>query len=325
MFLRNVLFAVGAAFVLLGGGLFVVWLGQARNRPAAVESHVEKKTEILTAARAIPVGTLLRTEDMKWKEVNAGAIHPGTLLRGQVAEAEFVGAISRRSFAAGEVLIASEFIKPNERRFLAAVLKPGRRAISIAVDAAQSVAGLVLPGDQVDVILTQSFGDNVTDPGRKAVAETVLRNVRVIAVDQSLNTQRISTTDRGVIGSESRIPKTVTLELRESQAETLMVAAQIGKFQLAVRPIEATPALEDARKPNSRPIWASDVSLALTEMKPRQHGVLASASSEKCNPVEAGTGSTLESSIRRPPTSCVARMDVARPAIVPTNVEKGLQ
>lgn len=293
MFLRNVLLALGGVLVLVGAGLFIAWFSQMRSRPVAVvERSVESRPAVLVAARTIALGTLLRKEDIAWKDVMPGEVRPGYLMRGQVSEAEFLGAISRRNFAQDEPLIASEFVKPGDRQFLAAVLKPGSRAISIFVDAAQSAAGVALPGDRVGVILTQSFGEQATDPGRKTVSETMLRDVRVIAIDQSLTP---STNVAAAISTEARIPKTVTLELLERQAEALMVAAQLGKFQLAVLPLERVAVEHPEEQTEAGPVWASDVSPALREVGP--------PALRKCNPDESLSGSSLECLVRRPPNS----------------------
>jgi len=293
MLLRNVLLALGGVLVLVGAGLFIAWFSQMRSRPVAVvERSVESRPAVLVAARTIALGTLLRKEDIAWKDVMPGEVRPGYLMRGQVSEAEFLGAISRRNFAQDEPLIASEFVKPGDRQFLAAVLKPGSRAISIFVDAAQSAAGMALPGDRVDVILTQSFGEQATDPGRKTVSETMLRDVRVIAIDQSLTP---STNVAAAISTEARIPKTVTLELLERQAEALMVAAQLGKFQLAVLPLERVAVEHPEEQTEAGPVWASDVSPALREVGP--------PALRKCNPDESLSGSSLECLVRRPPNS----------------------
>jgi pilus assembly protein CpaB len=187
--------------------------------------------------------------------------------------------------AAGEPLNVSELVRPSERQFLAAALKPGTRAVSIAVDAPQSAAGLILPGDQVDVILTQSFADTGTDPALRTVAETVLHDVRVIAIDQNLTTTRSAGASRTLIPAESRVPKTVTFEVTEKQAERLIVAAQLGRLQLSVRPLETSPATTDADKREAGPTWASDVSPALNELNRRK----------------PQSGGTVENAVRRPP------------------------
>ena len=268
MSLRNVLLAIGAVCVLTGVVLLISLLRQVGNPPAAVETRVESPVAILVAARAIPAGKSLEKDDFRPKNVGPGEVLPGNLRPGQ--ETEFLGARSQRKFDEGEPLIASEFVK---QETLAAKLKPGSRAVSIlVVDAAQSAAGLALVGDYVDVILIQSFADSVTtDPGRKTVGETVLRNVRVMAINQWLNPQSNMPAPLGVgCGAEGCIPKTVTLELTERQAEVLLVAAKLGSFQLAVRPLESAGASQPEDKRNAKPVWASDVSPALDVLKPLQ-------------------------------------------------------
>ena len=181
----------------------------------------------MTAAHAIAKGSLLRQDDLKSRDLAPGEeLQPGSIVSGQGKD--FLGALSRRDFSEGEPLIASEFIKPSDRNFLAAVLKPGSRAISIFLDAAQSVAGLALPGDYVDVILVQSFEDKITAYPRQTTAgETVLHGVRVIALDQALAAPSGGLTSTVVAPTaDGRIPKTVTLEVAERQAETLLVALE---------------------------------------------------------------------------------------------------
>jgi pilus assembly protein CpaB len=284
MFVRNLLLVIGILSLLAGIALSVVWFNQM-GRPA-IETPALARMAVLVATHPVPAGTLLRPEDIRWKDIGPNEIKAGNLVRGQVSELEFIGAITRRPFAADESLVASDLVKPSERQFLAAVLKPGTRAVSISVDAPQSAAGLILPGDQVDVILTQSFGESVADTSRKSVAETVLRNVRVIAVDQALSTPaRPTTAPRGAFTAESRVPKTVTFELTEQQAERLYVAAQLGRLQLSVRPLEvpADAAAQAVREGGAT--WASDVSPALNEIA--RH--------------KSQSGSTVEGSVRRPP------------------------
>jgi pilus assembly protein CpaB len=338
MFIRNVLLAIGGVFVLAGVVLMIAWFGQAKNPPFVVETRVEAQQAVLAAARAIPNSTLLRKEDITWKDIGPGEVHPGNLLRGQVTETEFLGAISRRNFAEGEPLIASEFIKPGDQRFLAAVLKPGSRAISIFVDAAQSASGLALPGDYVDVLLTQSFDEKDTKTvtttyagvtqtvsegrpiaplRRKVAGETVLRGVRVIAVDQAMNLPAAVVATLSTVSVESRIPKTVTLELFGRQAEVLLVAQQIGEFQLAVRPLAAVDAAQSEDNRKAKPVWASDVSLAIREIPPLP------PEPQSCDPKTSFTGSTLECSVRRPFGVSYYSAPLASTVIAPKYIERG--
>ncbi len=204
-------------------------------------------------------------------EVPAAAVVGADIVRGGTSETDFLGAATRRAFAAREPLTADELAKPGDREFLVAALGPGFRAVSINVDAVQSTAGLVLPGDRVDVILTQNFGAQIADVAHKTVGETVLRDLRVIAVDQTLGPASKPVDVRNTLG-EVHMPKTVTLEVTERQAAILLVADQLGKVQLALRgQQDRTPAPLLTRLLNreqSSPIWAADVSKALVVQPP---------------------------------------------------------
>lgn len=284
MFLRNLLLVVGALCLLAGAALSVIWFNQIGS--TSVEQPPTVRLAILVSTRAIPAGTLLRPGDVGWRDANPGEIRAGSLVRGQVSDADFTGAITRRDFGAGEALIASELVRPGDRQFLAAALKPGSRAVSIAVDAPQSAAGLILPGDRVDVILTQTFGTTPDNPVAQSAAETILRNLRIIAVDQSINAQaRPSATASVGLSADSRIPKTVTFETSEAEAEQLFVGAQLGRLQLSLRPLELLPAGAPSGSETRSPTWAFNVSPALRDFSQRQQ------------PLK----STIENSIRRPP------------------------
>ena len=286
MHFRNFLLAIGVLFVLAGLGLSMVWLRMSAPAPQTAQQDLSRPA-MMVALHPLSTGTLLRTGDFAWKEIGPGEARPGTLLRGTVSDTEYLGAITRRDFAEGEALMAIELVKPSDRRFLAAVLKPGRRAVSISVDAPQSSSGLVLPGDYVDVVLTQSFGDNVATPTHRSVGETVLRNVRVVAVDQSLGAHAKSADEGKVPSPEARVPKTITLELNEQQVQVLFVSMQLGKLQLAVRPLEGAGVMRSDEWRQRPPTWASDVSPALKQLDRKEKAI--------------SSGSTVESAVRRPP------------------------
>ncbi len=270
MILRNILLGLGVLAMLAGVALGVIWLREPAPQQAeqAQEQAATPRPSILVANRSITTGMLLTASDMRWKELAANQLPPpDAMVRGQIAETEFVGAVSRRGFSAGEPLLQSELVKPDQGGFLAAVLAPAMRAVSVTVGAAESVAGLVAPGDRVDVILTQNFNDALVSPPRKSVGETVLHDVRVIAVDQALSgaIQAKQQPAPPTVGAEGRIPRTVTLEVTEQQAEKLLVALNLGKIELSMRPFAppsaAEPIPEGAATPTAT--WASDVSPAL--------------------------------------------------------------
>ncbi len=325
MLLRNLLLILGALFILAGAALGVVWLRhgpvspEAASREAAAPSSAGR-IEVLSAAHAIASGTLLQPSDIAWKELAPNQLRPGNLVRGEISEAEFMGAVTIRDFADGESLTASELIKLGSRKFLSAVLKPNHRAVSIFVDAAQSSSGLVLPGNHVDVILTQSFEGATKTSKKQSVAETVLEDVRIIAVDQALGQQpKTGPVDAANLTPESRIPKTVTLELTAREAEILSVADKLGQLQISVRPLENAASAAAAEK-RPAPAWSTDVSRALgeymrlgqAEAAKKPEAVPAETIVAACKPGQrppCGTGSTLESSVRWPPLTPYAAVN----------------
>lgn len=261
MYLRNILLAVGLAALLVGAALALLWAGHGAS--SASGARAEAKTGILVAAGEIRPGTLLRTEDMAWKDVPSSTVPPAAVVKAPGAERQFAGAVARRTFAAGEALVPGGLVRPGERGFLAAVLSPHMRAVSVSVDAATSTSGLIQPGDYVDAMLVQSLQGN--GESHSAVSETVLQNVRVIAVDQRFTGEdgRPAGGTLPLTATESRVPKTVTLEVDENDAKSLLVAAQLGKVTLAMRALQGAYADPPRPRGDTEPVWAGDISEAL--------------------------------------------------------------
>jgi pilus assembly protein CpaB len=313
MSLRKFLLVLGVVFIGAGMYLAVIWVN---NRPAPVETSQPKPAPAaaLVALSHIPAGTLLREGDIGWKELSAAEIRPDYLMRGTASEAELFGAITRRDFVKGEPLTAAELVKSTDRRFLAIVLRPGHRAVSISIDAPQTASGLALPGDLVDVILVQNFGDNVADAGHRAAGEIVLRSLRVLATDQTLVDQ-VKPPPGQTPGevAPTRIPQTITLEADERQAQKLYVANQLGKLHIALRPLRGSGTILASADDASGPVWASETSLAIRQMISGGSAAppAAAPESEPSEPSGArqapavrspsGSGSTLEMLLRWPP------------------------
>lgn len=261
---RTILMAIGLLALLGGLGLAALWYQQAGApaAPAVGGTQAIATQSVLVAAHAMPAGTLLRPGDMIWAEVPAATVVGSDILRGSVPDNDYVGAVTGQSFAAQQRVSAPEMVKPGERGFLVAALAPGHVAVSIPVDAVQSTSGLMFPGDRVDVILTQFFNAQANDPGHRSVGETVLRDLRVIAVDQTLVPPAKPATGGA---AEMKVPKTVTLEVTERQAAALLVAEQLGKIQLALRGLPDIANPRPAAPMASPPVWAAEVSPALGE------------------------------------------------------------
>jgi pilus assembly protein CpaB len=235
------------------------------------------KEQILAATVDLPAGTFLRAQDVTWQGVSETA--PDEIARPNAAaleakpdadedaKASVYGAVLRHPLPAGEPIRRGAFVKPGERDFLQIVLTPGARAIAIPVATGGASTGLLSPGDHVDVILTQNFkNDNQnqelrdTPLTRKSVSETVVENLRVLAVDAPDLKNAPVNQNAGSFG------RTVSMEVTADQAEQINVAAELGKLSLTLRSVN-DPTHYAAASPGAEPIkakWAGDVSPALS-------------------------------------------------------------
>jgi pilus assembly protein CpaB len=162
------------------------------------------------------------------------------------------GAVLRHELSAGQPIRRAAIVKPGERDFLQVVLTPGERAIAIPVATGGASTGLLSPGDFVDVVLTQDFKDGNTPLTRRSVGETVVENLRVLAIDAP--------------DAKGNFGRTVTLEVTAEQAELINVAAELGKLSLTLRSVtvpNTTDPMRTAQQEHVRPKWAGDVSPAL--------------------------------------------------------------
>jgi len=209
----------------------------------------------LVAAHPLPPGTLERDADLTVKTVPRDQLPPGAIVDSPEGRAQLNGALIQHYVETGTPLLLADVLRPRDRGFLAAVLTPGTRAVSIAVDPVSGVAGLIWPGDRVDVILTQELATGATAP-KRVVGETVLSDVRIVAVDQSI-VQGASPT----AGISGRLASTVTVQVSEDQAERLSVAGRLGRLSLAIRAIGGTPSRGGGGSPT---VTGEDVSPALS-------------------------------------------------------------
>jgi pilus assembly protein CpaB len=244
------------ALGLIGFGT-VAWIS-TRPPPSAKTAVAAQPTTmtVLTAARPVHAGELLKPEDIGTKvmPVNdptaATAMHDAPDARGLL-----VGSMVRRSLSAGDLLRDSDLMRPGDHGFLAAVLEPGMRAMTLAVDNTTGSAGLIWPGDRVDLILTQSIQDTSLPLGHRVAAETVLSNARVIAIDQQIIQGAAPT-------SSDSSQRTVTLEVTEEAAQRISVAIRLGRLSLSVRSAEKSQVAAQASS-SPQMTWAADVSPAL--------------------------------------------------------------
>jgi pilus assembly protein CpaB len=259
-------FAVFGLMALgLGGFGTVAWLstrppppppGQTTDAPPPPVRHM-----VLAAQGQLRAGTLLKPEEITVLDLPnppAGSQEDSPTIR-----AGLTGAMLRRSLSPGEPILNADVMRPGDHGFLAAVLGPNMRAATVGVDAVSGSAGLIWPGDHVDLILTQTLDAPDLPPARKVAAETVLADVRVIAIDQLLARGVAPTSDGGAQGS-----RTVTLEVTASQAERVAVANRLGKLSLAVRSADSSETVQAAQAATIQTTWGGDVSPALGRPTP---------------------------------------------------------
>jgi len=254
--------------------LFVIALTLAGGTAMLVRSFLAQRTveaeatplarpeapqrSVLVARGAIARGQILKAQDFSWQVWPEGGIDKNYILSGARTAENFAGWVARDPFAAGEPISEAKIVSPGSRGFLAAVLGPGMRAVSVPVTATSGISGFVFPGDQVDILITHQLtgGD-----AQHRAAETVLHDVRVIGIDQKLDTKN----------SEALVAHTATLEVTPKQSEMIAVAAEIGKLSLSLRSL-AMPSDEkhvaDANAADAQATYTMDSEVSPLVPKP---------------------------------------------------------
>ena len=199
-----------------------------------VAPEPEPDLRILVAAGNLPAGHLIQPDDLIWRVWNREDERlPSYFAEGKQQPGELHGAVVRRGISGGAPIVQGLVVKPGEQGFLAAVMEPGKRAVSVRINPVTGIAGLVFPGDRVDLLLTQTV-NRPNDPRRseRVASETVLTDLRVLAIDQSTNDQ--TTTPRQA--------EIVTLEVTPKQAELVILISELGQLSLSLRSLQGEEA-----------------------------------------------------------------------------------
>jgi pilus assembly protein CpaB len=237
---------------VLALGLIVVNLARPTAMPILAQNPPPLTSGYLVAARTLPAGTLARDEDVAVRTAPVSEIPKGAITDTPDARSGLRGSLIRDYLEPGTPIRADDVLRPRDRGFIASVLQAGHRAVSIGVDPVSGVAGLIWPGDHVDLILIQTMGDK--EPlGERTLSETILTDIRVIAIDQEM-VQAASSNNTAA----GKLARTVTLEVDPEQAQKVAVAATMGKLSLAIR-----PAVGNAPMERPAPTFGADVSTAL--------------------------------------------------------------
>lgn len=223
---------------------------------------------IMVANADLPAGMLIKDTDVAMRQVPQADVPEGAMVASDAVRAELRGSLLRRYLDRGKMVTRDDILRLHDRGFLAAVLSPGSRAISLGVDVVSGASGLIWPGDRVDMLLVQDVSATTDGkPGANRVSgETIMSSVRVIAVDQQLSLAAPGSASSG--GSEGKVARTVVLEVTPAQAERVAVAQRLGKIALTVCPIEPSEVIASKRFP----IYGEDVSVALTPPREQAAG-----------------------------------------------------
>jgi len=198
---------------------------QAEAAPAAPQGP-----KVLVAQRVLPTGTIITADAIGFQPWPAELVKDAYFIDGESDIAKLLGTVVRFPVTAGEPVTQGSLVKPGDRGFLAAALGPGMRAVTVPVSAKTGVGGFIFPGDRVDLVLTQTVKGEGGGGDLKA-SETILRNIRVLATDQSTTQE---TVNGATVVKQFR---TVTLEVTPKIAEKVSVAQTIGTLSLSLRSI----------------------------------------------------------------------------------------
>jgi pilus assembly protein CpaB len=198
--------------------------------------------KVLVARKALPVGTIIDAEALTYqawpKELVQNAYYTEGSPDGDVQK--LLGTVVRNPITAGQPVTKGALVGPNDRGFLAAALGPGMRAVTVPVSNTTGVAGFIFPGDRVDMVLTQDVAGGGDGPPLK-VSETIIRNLRVLATDQRVDSK--DEEGKTVVKTFN----TVTLEVTPRIGEKIAVAQSLGGLSLQLRSIaDNTAELERA-------------------------------------------------------------------------------
>ena len=270
---------MGAARIIVLSIALVAAIGLAvvirnmlvNNRQPVAVAEAKPSTEpmarVLVAKRDLPTGTRLAPADMGWQSwpqsgLNATFITDGdaraqpTSTAGKAAEGaenvvkalagtqamdNLVGAVVREPIVTGEPIQERKLVRGGEGGYLAVVLGPGMRALGVPVTVESGAGGFILPGDRVDVIQSHDSDATAANGAKTKVTETVVVNVRVLAIDQKTSPDK---------DTQALVGAVATLEVSPDAAAALVEAMSRGEFQLALR------SYADANGPTGRGVAA---------------------------------------------------------------------
>ena len=236
---RNIALIAVALGIAIGAGFMVsAYLSGART---TIEQDIKAKqrvvpptiptARVLVAKKDLIVGTFVKREDLHWQLWPEESITPSYVTDSKLLEAgktkekkvtieDFIGGVVRTPIASGQPMVKGLVATAGERGFLAAVLQPGMRAMSVPVSPTSGISGFILPGDHVDILW-----DVKKSKKNYPFTQTLFRDIRVIAIDQK------------TVATGATPAKTLTLELTPFQTEAMSFAQNMGGIEFTLRSI----------------------------------------------------------------------------------------
>jgi pilus assembly protein CpaB len=226
---------LGVALAAGGAAALLVGSGQQSNSPivqmAPAPAPAIEMDDILVAAIEIPLGKQIVEADLAWRSWPKNSTGPGMVRKAEdpnVIDA-LKGSVARGAFFMGEPIRREKLVKSGNAGFLSAILPSGSRAVAINIDTqgGTSAGGFILPNDHVDIVRT--YRDEAaakSGSGDAFLSETVLRNVRILAIGQNIQEKNGQPV---VVGSNA------TLEVDPRQAELIVLAQRTGQLSLVLR------------------------------------------------------------------------------------------
>ncbi|MFM9936610.1 MAG: Flp pilus assembly protein CpaB [Novosphingobium sp.] len=224
---KKLLLLVGALIVAIGTAFAARSLFAGAGSPQAeAAAKVPMGSKVLVANRALPAGTIITADAMGYQPWPKDLVQDVYFVEDKTDMSKLLGTVVRNPITAGEPVTQGSLVAPGDRGFLAAALGPGMRAVTIPVSARTAVAGFVFPGDHIDLVLTQSIKGAMLP---LKTAETIMKNLRVLATDQ--------TTSQETVEGKTRVKtfSTVTVEATPKIAEKIAVAQTMGTLSLSLR------------------------------------------------------------------------------------------
>lgn len=281
---KKLVLLIGALIIAIGTAFAARSIFAGGAAPAAEAAAQPTGPRVLVAKRALTAGTIITADALVYQPWPKELVRDAYFIDGEADLNKLLGTVVRYPVTAGEPVTQGSLVSPGDRGFLAAALGPGMRAVTVPVSAKTAVGGFVFPGDRVDLVMSAEI-EGEGGQQKLHTAETVLRNLRVLATDQATET----TTDENgkTVVKEFQ---TVTLEVTPKMAEKVAVAQTVGTLSLSLRSLADNPSdLE-------RAIASGDVNIPANATPDQEEKLLKAAMSR---PIDKGVSAVTGGDISR--------------------------